>query len=256
MAVTASFFLHWDTPRLKYSLLFWLGLGLGLLPAIAWWGSYGGFGQTAETITLIDNASLPLKIRGWLWIIISAPGLIFALHTFPQAQQALHWSWARFLVCQTGIYGLLIILSPWPSNHLVMPLFAPLALAAGFSLAEVYQGSSAYFYPPWWRRFFLILGGLLLLGAIAVYNSYSRGNLGDWTAESAALTVLMLTLLGSTFCMTSLLLDRHRAEFINILFWGLFVCLFLAIYTPLVNLESVPLPHLVASTTNQLPARL
>lgn len=256
MAVTAGVFLHWDTPRLKSSPLFWLGLGLGLLPAIAWWGFYSGLGQTAEAITLLDNSSLPLKIRGWLWVIVSAPGLIFALHTFPQAQQALHWSWSRFLVCQTGVYGLLIILSPWPSNHLVMPLFAPLALAAGFSLAEVYQASSAYFYPSWWRGFFLILGGIFLLSVITIYNSYSLGNLGNWTAQDAALTMLMLTLLGSTFSMTALLLDRHRSEFINVLFWGLFVCLFLAIYTPLGNLEFVPLPHLVASTTNQFPAGL
>jgi peptidoglycan/LPS O-acetylase OafA/YrhL len=132
-------------------------------------------------------------------------------------------------------------------------------VAAGFSLAEVYQDSPAWFYPPWWRRFFLTLGGLLLLGAMAIYNAYGQGNLDNWTAQDAALTVLMLTLLGLNFAMTSILLDRHRPEFINVLFWGLLVCLFLAIYTPLSNFQSPPLPHLVASTvstTNQLPAEL
>jgi len=259
LLATGLVFLHWDTPRLQSSPLFWLGLGLGLLPAIAWWSGYGLLPHSTDPLTVIDTiggSPWPGKLRGWLWILLSSPGLIFAFHTFPQAQQALHWSWARFLICQGGGYTLLMVMAPWPSMYMVMALFAPLALAAGFSLAEVFQGASDWIYPPWWRRFFLVLGGFLALAAVGIYGIHSRSNSSSWTNQHLALTMLTLVLLVLTFTMTSILLDRQRKEFVKVLFWGLFVCLFLAIYTPLINLPPRSLPQVVASTTSQLPAGL
>jgi 4-amino-4-deoxy-L-arabinose transferase-like glycosyltransferase len=264
LSATTLLFLHWDTPRLKSSLLFWFGLVLGLLPAIAWWLGYGILPHSNDLFTGLDFISgspWPTKLRGWFWLLASAPGLIFALHTFPQAQQALSWSWARLLICQGGVYGMLVVISPWASTSLVMPLLVVLSLAAGLTLAEIRQGASTstLVYPPWWRRFFLTLAGLTALGAIAIYFSYGQGNSASWTAQDGVLTILVLVLLALTLAMTSLLLDRQRPEFINVLFWGLFVCLFLVIYTPLSYLPSRPLPDVIVSmvsTTNQLPARL
>ncbi|WLT37602.1 hypothetical protein NON20_17775 [Synechocystis sp. B12] len=142
---------------------------------------------------------------------------------------------------------------------MVMPLLVVLALAAGLTLAEIQQENSTLVYPPWWRRFFLTLAGLTALGAIAIYFSYSQGNLASWTAQDGVLAILVLILLALTLAMTSLLLDRQRPEFINVLFWGLFVCLFLIIYTPLSYLPPRSLPDVIVSTvstTNQLPAEL
>ncbi|UAJ71660.1 glycosyltransferase family 39 protein [Synechocystis sp. PCC 7339] len=259
LLATGLLFLYWDTPRLKSSLLFWIGFILGLVPAIAWWLGYGVLAHSNDLLTGLDfitGSPWPTKLRGWFWLLASATGLIFALHTFPQAQQALHWSWARFLLCHGGVYGMLVILSPWYNTSLVMPLLVVLALAAGLTLAEVRQESLTWVYPPWWRRFFLILGGCAGLGAMAVYRAYSQGNLTNWTAQDGVLTILVLVLLALTLAMTSLLLDRQRPEFINVLFWGLFVCLFLIIYTPLSYLPPRSLPDVMVSTTNQLPAGL
>ncbi|WP_259732442.1 glycosyltransferase family 39 protein [Synechocystis sp. CS-94] len=245
---TALFFLHWDTPRLKFSPFFWLGFTLGLLPAIAWWLGYGFLlhGEIVDSIMVIGGSPWPIKLRGWLWLLASSPGLIFAINTFPQAQQALPWSWARFLICQGGMYAMLVIISPWPSAPLTMALLVVMALAAGLTLAEIRQGASTLAYPPWWRRFFLTLAGLTSLGAMAIYFSYRRGNLPNWTAQDGVISVLVLVLLALTLGMTSLLLDRQRSEFINVLFWGLFVCLFLAIYSPLSHLPPMSLPNVIA----------
>ena len=250
-------FLHWDTPRLKSSSLFWFGLVLGLLPAIAWWVTHSLLPQQelVNAMVVISGSPWPLNFRGWLWLLVSSPGLIFALQAFPQAQKALPWSWARFLLCQGGVYGMLVIISPWASTSLVMPLLVVLALAAGLILAEIRQGASTLVYPPWWRRFFLTLAGLTALGAIAIYFSYGQGNLASWTAQEGVLTILVLILLALTLAMTSLLLDRQRPEFINVLFWGLFVCLFLVIYTPLSYLPPRSLLDVIVSTvptTNQI----
>ncbi|UOO12370.1 MULTISPECIES: glycosyltransferase family 39 protein [unclassified Synechocystis] len=258
---TSLVFLHWDTPRLKSSPLFGFGLVLGLLPAISWWLGYGFLlhGEIVDSIMVIGGSPWPLKLRGWLWLLASSPGLIFALNTFPRAQQALPWSWARFLLCQGGVYGMLVIISPWASTSLVMPLLVVLALAAGLTLAEIRRGASTLVYTPWWRRFFLTLAGLTALGAIAIHFSYGRSNLASWTARDGVITILVLVLLSLTLVMTSLLLDRQQPEFINVLFWGLFVCLFLVIYTPLSYLPPRSLPDVIVSTvstTNQLPAEL
>jgi len=226
LAASGLIFLRWDTPRLLRTPVFWIGLGLGLLPAIAWWGNYDWHqGWLNGFFALIDGR----RTSGWIWIFFSFPGLIFAATGFQQAKYAQHWSWARFLLCQGGVYSLFVILAPWSSGPLIMPLFAPLSLAAAVSLAEAYHPSQ-WVYPAWWRQVFLISAGLLFLAAIAVYWQGER----PWpdSLEQVWL-LLLLALLAMTLMMTAILLNQQKPEFITVLFWGLFVCLIVALSTPL-----------------------
>lgn len=227
LGVSGLIFLRWDTPRLLRTPFFWIGLGLGLLPAIAWWGNYDWqSGWQNDLLAISDD----YKNLGWLWIVFSFPGLIFALTGFQQAKQSQHWSWGRFLLCQGGVYSLLVILSPWSSESLIMPLFAPLSLAAAVGLTEAHQTILSATYPSWWRQFFLISAGSLFLGLAWAYWQEAiawPNNIGQMGG------LLLLVMVALTLIMTATLLNQQKSDFINVLFWGLFVCLLWAIHSPI-----------------------
>ncbi|MFM1842078.1 MAG: hypothetical protein RLZZ490_814 [Cyanobacteriota bacterium] len=225
LGISGLIFLGWDTPRLLRTPLFGIGLGLGLLPAIAWWGYYDWQQGGLRDLFVLTNGA---KNFGWLWIGGSFPGLIFALTGIQQARHAQHWSWGRFLICQGGIYSLLVILAPWPKGSLIMPLFAPFALGAAVSLTEAYH-STHWVYPSWWRQGLLISGGGLMGGLTWVY--WQAIALGNQTGQPWSLW--LLGLLAMVMMMTATLLGQQKSEFIAVLFWGLFVCLVLAIHSPL-----------------------
>ncbi|MEB3161285.1 MAG: glycosyltransferase family 39 protein, partial [Synechocystis sp.] len=233
LGISGLIFLRWDTPRLLQTPVFWIGLGLGLLPAIAWWGQYDWHqGGLTDLFALADGA----KHRGWWWIGASFPGIIFALTGLQQARQGQQWSWARFLICQGGVYSLLVMLSPWSSAPLVIPLFAPLALAAAISLTDAYPPTH-WVYPAWWRHSFLISAGGLFLALTWVYwQSISQSSVMGYAVPDhpeQLWGLLLLALLAMTMMMTATLLAQQKSEFIAVLFWGLFVCLVLAIHSPL-----------------------
>ncbi|MGA1622133.1 MAG: glycosyltransferase family 39 protein [Synechocystis sp.] len=226
LGTTGLIFLHWDTPRLLRTPSFWMGLGLGLLPAIAWWGYYSGHGGGGNHLVALGNGN---RYRGWLWILASAPGLIFAVTGFQQAQQSQLWSWARFLLCHGGVYSLLVILAPWSSGPLVMPLFAPLSLAAAISFINAYH-PTRWDYPHWWAPVFLGGAGLTF---VLITGVYWQGAIAGHAAGGQFWGVLLLALLAMTLMMTATLLDQQKSEFIAVLFWGLWVCLYLLLHSPL-----------------------
>lgn len=227
LGASGLLFLRWDTPRLFRTVWFWLGLALGLLPAIAWMMA------TDPSFSVPMDDRIPMAgflDPGWLWIAVSGPGLLFAVTGFQQGKDALHWSWGRFLICYGGGYSLLLMLAPWPTTSgLIMPLFAPLSLAAAVSLGEVCRGDPSWRYPRWWHQVFYLGAGLLTL--LLIWG-YGQGAIAVDVENQSMGLLLPLALLAMTTLMTAHLLRQEKPDFIPVLYWGLYVVLLLGMTTP------------------------
>jgi hypothetical protein len=110
-----------------------------------------------------------------------------------------------------------------------MPLFVPLALAAAISLTNA-DHPTRWEYPAWWGPVFLGSAGFTFLLLTGVYW---QGAIASHLPGGQFWGLLWLALLAMTLMMTAILLDQHNAEFIAVLFWGLYVCLALTVYSPL-----------------------
>ncbi len=236
LLVTGLSFLQWDTPRLLRTFWFWIGLGLGLWPAIAW-----GMGEMVlgnSFATAIPGSAIEDSFLSWpqgYWFLLgNLPSLIFALTALQQTRQAWQWSWGRFFACHIGLYGGLCLITDLGFGHQTkFPLLIFVAIAAAKTLAECRQPTDQKqnaSYPLWWRSAFGVISLVLFLALLSLGYQYL------WVTPNQPLlmpSIGIMAFLGLTLVMTTSLLMQRRAEFIYILFWGLYVSLLLLVNTPL-----------------------
>lgn len=240
LAAIALGFLAWDTPRLLTSLWFWLGLGVGCLPAGLWfaaqWLHYGQtfvntslLNQSLDRVwTTVGNNSGPpwyylLEILkyAWPWLLFLPAGLVLVWE-----QRAL--GWAKLLLVWSGGYLLAISLMSTKLPWYVMPLYPALALIIGVKLADLWQHPNPWqsqpytpiAYSPAWTAGL----ALLALGGWGITGYYGRlATPPQWE--------LLPTTIAVAFTMTIALwlLKRRDAQFSLVLAWGMYVAIGLLI---------------------------
>ncbi len=231
-------FLVWDAPRLLTSLYLWIGIALGITPAIAWyaaqWLYYGQsfidhhlFQQSFHRITeSVDNNAAPpwyylleLLKYGWPWLMILPQALHTAWHSHTM-------SWAKLGLMWGGGYFLAISLMSTKLPWYVLPVYPAIALLVAVPLSQIWQHSSVLsdgekpssHYPTAWSVILL----LLALGGwgMSIYLT----NFAE-TSESDPRLILSLIAIGLTMTVAAILVHQHDHQFISIMLWGMYVSL-------------------------------
>jgi 4-amino-4-deoxy-L-arabinose transferase-like glycosyltransferase len=237
LAITALTFLFWDTPRLSRSVYFWSGLGLGLGPAIAWYGWQSSqWGKVFwSQIFVFPNgqaSSLWLAIIGFYSLKLlqyGLPWLLFAGYGFSLAWSSRHWSWGKAIIIGLGLYFLLICLLPGQWENALTPIYPSLALAGAIALKEVRHLDPTIPYPKIWRFAFFGFSFIFIALTISLYSNFPVQILPQ---KERPFLLLILIFFSLTLAMTANLLAQRQTEFIPILFWGMFISLLLWVNTP------------------------
>lgn len=225
-----------DAPRLLTSGRHWLGVALGALPAVIWYGAQGiryaqefwavhVFSQSLSRITeaVENNSGAP-----WYYLIellkYGFPWLIFL-------PVAIRWIWAdrdRSWAKLVSIWGLgyLAVISimdtklPW----YVLPVYPALALAIAPELTRLWHelpGGSPQLSPSLsYRRVLIGFFALLAVGSWAGCTYFGG-------FENELDLALTLGALGLTLSAVTVLLLRRDRQFISVLIWGFYVSLLL-----------------------------
>jgi 4-amino-4-deoxy-L-arabinose transferase-like glycosyltransferase len=270
LGAIAVVFLAWDTPRLLTSSYAWLGVGLGCLPAIAWYlAQWHHYGQTFFAENFV-NQSLSRAWRtveqnqGPLWYYLleilkyAAPWLIFLPQAVSLAWENRNLSWARLLLIWAGGYLAVVSLMQTKLPWYILPIYPALALMVGRQLAEgwrseVWLGGGKHSnhtpYPLIWA----ILLGIAAIASIA-YGIY----LSLTSSDPATDLLVILLAVGITLISAAILIGRQNSEFVLILFWGCYVALFLLMRSPHwlweVN-ESYPVKPVAQIIAQHVPAQ-
>jgi 4-amino-4-deoxy-L-arabinose transferase-like glycosyltransferase len=234
-------FVYLDTPRLLTSGYIWLGLGLGSLPAIGWFGlQWQHYGREFLQAGLLDQSLsrvwVPVennKGAPWFYILellkYALPWLLFLPGGLRLAWENRIWSWAKLVLIWSGGYLLAISLMSTKLPWYVLPIYPSLALAIGAYLAELWQpqdltgdlredGAEARSRYP--------IGWAILLGLIAISCAIGSVYVGIAPPAQLELTILLVAL-AITLTTTTVLLLRQDSQFILVLIWGLYVSLLL-----------------------------
>ncbi|NJR46814.1 MAG: glycosyltransferase family 39 protein [Hyellaceae cyanobacterium CSU_1_1] len=152
-------FTAWDSSKLLRNSYLWLGLLLGIMPAIAWYClQYFHYGTQFLGISLGDQTfkriwSPVSTISGSPWYYLleiakySLPWLIFLPHGVKLAWANRHLSWGKLTLVWTGVYLLAISLMKTKLPWYVIPLYPGLSLLIGVSLGKIWQKKQlAYFW--------------------------------------------------------------------------------------------------------------
>jgi 4-amino-4-deoxy-L-arabinose transferase-like glycosyltransferase len=227
----ALIFLGWDTPRLLQSSYFWLGVFLGISPAIAWYVAQWLHYQQMFTDALheqffkriwerVDDHSGPpwyylLEIGKYSW-----PGLIFCLWGLRLAWENRNWSWAKLVLVWSAIYFLAVSLMATKLPWYILPIYPALALSGGFQLAEIYCQPCSRPYP---RNWLICFGLLTILASLAsfYFTTAMKYDLGFICAFVAL-----------TMAISAILLARRNPQFMAVLFWGMYVALIVFVSSP------------------------
>jgi 4-amino-4-deoxy-L-arabinose transferase-like glycosyltransferase len=264
----ALLFLIWDTPRLLKQPYFWLGLGLGCLPAIAWyaaqWMHYGAafwsqnlVEQSLQRIwtDVEDNGAPP-----WYYLLellkYGLPWILFLPAGCKLAWDNRNLSWAKLALVWAGLYFVAISLMttklPWYS----LPLFPALALLIGAQMAELWQQSRQEGIPQ-----FLAAGSRVwpgLLGLLAVGGCGGAIYFWVWAPAAEADVGLILATAGLTLAIAALLAARQNPQFLSLLVWGTFLALGLLLASPhwaWELAESYPVQPVATLLQSEVPGR-
>ncbi|MGP0128317.1 MAG: ArnT family glycosyltransferase [cyanobacterium endosymbiont of Rhopalodia musculus] len=241
-SVAILLFLGWDTPRVLNSDYFWLGIILGLIPAIAWYCcQWISFGSTAiEGIFLVPFQEQKRLFRG-LWglcglqfVTFSLPWLIFAYSGLKLIRESLIWGWAKLILVWGGSYLIIFTVLPLPGISYLIPLYPPLALAGGLVLAEVFDGTSKLPYPKFWRIALFVLSGLVSLSCFSFWLNFPV-NFDDLSYRLSLILILIAA--ASTFVTTAIFITCRNRQFVTILFFGMYMSLMLLVNSPYWNGE-------------------
>ncbi len=232
----ALLFLFWDTPRLITSFYMWVGVLVGIMPAIAWYFAQylhapqnfvntSILSQSLERIyTSVDGHQGPpwyylLEILKYSW-----PWLLFSLWGIKLAVENRNWSWAKFTLVWSGVYlGAVSIMTtklPW----YILPVYPALALAGGAQLAAIYNLPSYRFYPRSWTLILGLIAKVAIVGCI--YYFFFTENKDNF------FIAVILAAVALTMSVAAYLVSQKDRQFISILFWGMYVCLLLFFLSP------------------------
>ena len=162
----------------------WLGLLLGLTPAIAWYGSqfwhYGsvfwqrhflsqGLDRLSNTVEGNDGPPwyyvLELMKYGWPWLMWLPGGLGLA---WRQRQQP----WGSLVLLGFGLYLAIVSVMGTKLPWYVMPVYPFVALAVGAQLGDVWTRSLQDSLPRWWAIALAVLAIGTAGGTIYLAISY------------------------------------------------------------------------------------
>ena len=222
-------FLAWDTPRLLASPFWWGGMLLGSAPA---WGWYW-LQSARDTESFVRTALLQQNFSRiweavdrnagppWYYLdklLQALPGLPVFLAGCGFAWQQRRWSWAKLVLCWSGIYFACISAIGTKLPWYLLPVYPPLALAGGAMLTAVLESPNTRPYPRIWGIFWGVLGLAGLVGGI--YYGFLASQPDRWVG--LALLGLALTLL-----VSARLLWQRDGQFVAVLLWGTLVALWL-----------------------------
>ncbi len=229
LGAIALIFLLWDTPRLIKSIYLWLGILLGAVPVLMWqtaqWLYYGeNYINTAiqdQSLNRIFQAVEGNQGPIWYYLLellkYPHPWLFFSLGGLTLAWQHRNWSWGKFILVWSAVYFLAISVMGTKLPWYILPIYPPLALAAGVALGQVKSLPESQSYPRAWMRFFVFSIVALIGGIVYFYIGLPQ--------EQDLLILLILLLL--TFLTATILLSKKDDQFILVLSWGMYVSLML-----------------------------
>ena len=199
-------FIGWDSPKLLGNRDLWIGIVLGLIPAIAWYGmQYLHYGEQFVDTNLgtqtfnriwepISKAQHPPWYYLWEIAKYSLPWLIFLPSGVKLAFDRRYATWAKLSLIWSGIYLIAISLMVTKLPWYVIPVYPGLSLFIGATLSRAWEKKQfTYFW-----RVSLSLVAIICWLASAYYGFFN-------TASEADLIIIMLVLAVSlTFASTLL----------------------------------------------------
>jgi 4-amino-4-deoxy-L-arabinose transferase-like glycosyltransferase len=204
----------------------WIGIFLGIAPAIAWyfaqWQHYGiNFLQVnlqAQTFARLGQSVEGNTGPLWYYLIelikYSFPWLLFWPGGLYLAWEKRQTSWGSLVLIGTNIYlgtiSLMTTKLPW----YVMPVYPFLALAIGAKLHEVWQ--QTHFITRIW-------GYLLFVIAIVGLGGGVYFAIGDYQPVLIAMSMVLVI----TMSISAWLIFKSDRRFIPILFAGMYLVLLL-----------------------------
>lgn len=230
LGTIALLFIAWEQLSLLKSCYFWLGISLGLLPAIAWYLlQYWHYGaefidhnlgnQGVERIwsTVDDNRQAP-----WYYLLEIAkytlPWLVFLPGGIKRAIDLHQTIWAKLALVWSGVYLLAISLMSTKLPWYVIALYPAFSLIVGANLASIWQSLSKN--SVYWSKvaIFGILAVVLCGVGIFYFLSESMGD------RFLGIMFIELTV---TFVLTAILLVLKSRYFLVVLSVGWYAALLL-----------------------------
>jgi 4-amino-4-deoxy-L-arabinose transferase-like glycosyltransferase len=229
LGAIALIFLGWDTPRLLSCGYLWLGLGLGAVPVVGWYGAqWLHYGAAFWQSHLLDQSLnrvwsaverhhqpvgyylLELLKYGLPWLLFLPSGLVW---TWRQRST----SWSKLLLLWFGLYLGVISLMGTKLPWYLMPLYPAVALIVGVQLDRLWSCQSIVAPGDLPRRWALAWGLLTLVcgGALVYFVKIDQQDVA-WVCAALA---------GTFGVATGLVLRRRSA--IPVLLWGSYVAMLL-----------------------------
>ncbi|MEC4853717.1 MAG: phospholipid carrier-dependent glycosyltransferase, partial [Jaaginema sp. PMC 1079.18] len=237
MGAIALLFLAWDTPRLLRSFYWWSGVGIGLMPALGWYGAQWLYYRDDLTMAAIFGQWLmlsPLALTEherpvWFYVGEIAkyawPWLFFCLYGLHFAQENWNWSWAKLTLIWSGVYLLLMSLIMVKVSGSIVPIYPALALAGGAAITEARSRPSFRLYPHFWTLGLSIMAGVAAIACLYLsVLRLTRGLDGGLMMSFASL--------GLTLGVVAILIERRDRAFIVMLFWGVYLSMLLFVSSP------------------------
>ncbi|MGK7951294.1 MAG: ArnT family glycosyltransferase [Xenococcaceae cyanobacterium] len=228
LAGVVILFLLWDTPRLVTSAYLWIGIGLGIVPALAWyilqWHQYNWLHLELLWQSLVSLRWLPDEVHSWEYYGLSLlkyplPWIVFTFYGLKLAWAEQNWGWSKLILVWSGVYLIAALAIASAFAWYALAIYPALALVTGIQLERIRHAPSYLVYPRFWTMGFGLMTGLTIgVGLYFVWKNYLD--------IALVLIFISLTL---TLGITTLLLAKGDRQFIALLFWGMYVSLFLLI---------------------------
>jgi 4-amino-4-deoxy-L-arabinose transferase-like glycosyltransferase len=208
------------------NLYFWVGILLGIMPAIAWyvaqWQYYGTtfleINLQAQTFNRVTQAVEGNQGDPWYYLIevlkYAFPWLLFWPGGFYLAWQKRSSSWGSLVLVGTIVYFFAISLITTKLPWYVMPLYPFLALAIGAKLSEI-----------WWKKEFN--SRILVIFIVIIAVAGLGGCVYFITAQEEPILIAMGMILTISMSVVAWLVYRSDRIFIPVLFSGMYLALLL-----------------------------
>lgn len=226
-----TIFLLWDTPKLLRNSYLWLGLGLGIIPALSWYVlQYLHYGEQFLGTSLgeqtfnriwqpIGNNSNP----PWYFLIEIAkytmPWLLFLPGGIKLAIREQNLSWSKLTLVWGGVYLGAVSLMETKLPWYIIPVYPAFALLVGANLADIWQHKTQKIQL---RRIMVFFFSLLAIAAGA--TSFYYGKFPDVPEADLQLIAIALTL---TLSVAATMLWLKSRYFIIAIVTGLYISLLL-----------------------------
>jgi 4-amino-4-deoxy-L-arabinose transferase-like glycosyltransferase len=243
LGAIALIFIALDTPRLLTSWFFWIGICVGVAPAIAWytaqWLHYGSafLSESLVNQSLSRAWRIVEKNQGPVWYYLlellkyMAPWLLFLPQGLRHTWENRNLSWAKLLLVWLCGYLLVISLMGTKLPWYLFPIYPAIALIVGYQLSQIWQiedwlglrQSPSQPYPIMWT---IILA--LLAAIVAGYGIYLAG----FSQNSKPDLLFILVAVSLTLLVASILIAQRNAQFVLILLWGWYLSLLMVMVSP------------------------